>query len=94
MLLGIIIGFVVGTVTGVFVMCVVSAGRENERLAETYKPTELTGKWLEHYDVYDNEVVFKCSKCGAVYDLLEGTPEDNSYNYCPTCGAYMVTDEE
>jgi hypothetical protein len=37
MLIGIIIGFIAGTATGIFTMCIVSAGRENERLAEQYR---------------------------------------------------------
>lgn len=37
MFIGIIIGFIAGTATGIFTMCNVSAGRENERLAEQYR---------------------------------------------------------
>ena len=44
------------------------------------------GKW-ETFDCDKNS--YKCSACGDVQYLVEGTPKDNNYNYCPTCGAKM-----
>ena len=41
------------------------------------------GTWLEHYDC------FSCSCCHEEFDILEGTPKDNDYNFCPNCGADM-----
>lgn len=103
MLLGIIIGFVAGTVTGVFTMGVVSAGRENERLAETYKPDDELpdnhrdeGEWIFTEEDEEESIIlktpyFKCSCCGGTI-LAEDVgynPYDFSYHFCPMCGAHM-----
>ena len=31
--------------------------------------------------------VYNCSYCDGDFLILEGTPDDNSINYCPHCGA-------
>ena len=36
MIIGIIIGFVAGTFAGKYMMCLISAGHENERLSDQY----------------------------------------------------------
>ena len=35
------------------------------------------------------DVYYDCSVCGESFCLIEGTPTDNLYNYCPNCGAKM-----
>ena len=30
-----------------------------------------------------------CDQCGEPFVLLEGTPQENRYNFCPNCGADM-----
>lgn len=45
-----------------------------------------TGKWIEHDD-FDNS--WECSVCNEVVDIIEGTPMDNEYRFCPWCGAKM-----
>ena len=39
--------------------------------------------------------LYKCSNCGEEFQLMDGTPNDNDYDYCPHCGAKMdeVKDE-
>lgn len=32
--------------------------------------------------------------CGEDFCLLEGTPTENSYNYCPNCGGAIQEDGE
>ena len=46
------------------------------------------GKWVERYD-FDNDFYYDCSACGESFCLIEGTPEENFYSYCPNCGARM-----
>lgn len=33
--------------------------------------------------------VYTCSKCRENYVLVEGTPKENLWHYCPNCGAKM-----
>ena len=32
---------------------------------------------------------YKCSACGEIQMIIDGTPKDNYWNYCPHCGAKM-----
>ena len=50
---------------------------------------DKTGRWIEE-DMFDGDVAYRCSKCNELFCLLEGTPWDNEYNFCPNCGARMV----
>jgi len=43
------------------------------------------GEWVE----FDGEGTYQCTYCGEPFILLEGTPRDNEYNFCPKCGAYL-----
>lgn len=49
---------------------------------------QKTGRWIEK-DGYDGDTYYDCSECGESFCLIEGTPTDNLYNYCPNCGAKM-----
>ena len=37
--------------------------------------------------------VYTCSKCRESYVLVEGTPKENLWHYCPNCGAQMHEDD-
>lgn len=58
---------------------------ENEVLNRT-KPN--TGKWIEVED-YVGDIHYQCDRCGNEFTLIDGTPKDNNYHYCPNCGAKM-----
>ena len=45
------------------------------------------GRWGDVSDYYDT--IYRCSACSEEFTLIEGTPQDNLYNYCPHCGAKM-----
>lgn len=49
------------------------------------QPKQKTGRWIYMKDCED----WFCSNCKDIFMLLEGTPKDNDYNYCPNCGAKM-----
>ena len=50
------------------------------------------GKWRRYDD--PNANAWECSKCGEVWQLMEGTPEENHMNYCHNCGAKMSMEDE
>ncbi len=46
------------------------------------------GEWFEVELGWD-DVHYDCSVCGESFCLIDGTPTDNMYNFCPNCGADM-----
>lgn len=32
---------------------------------------------------------YKCSSCGGIQILIDGTPKENGWEFCPHCGAKM-----
>lgn len=46
------------------------------------------GRWIEQEDGF-GDTYYDCSCCGESFCLIEGTPTDNMYNFCPNCGARM-----
>lgn len=53
---------------------------------------EKVGRWIEKED-WNGDTYYDCSVCGESFSLIEGTPTDNLYNYCPSCGAKMGVEE-
>ena len=51
-----------------------------------YRPK---GEWFKLYPDNDDINTYECGCCGMEFDLNDGTPEDNMFNFCPTCGAKM-----
>lgn len=49
---------------------------------------ERSGEWIT-LEGYDSDEIYQCSECKAEYVLIDGTPKDNDYFYCPHCGARM-----
>lgn len=47
-----------------------------------------TGRWIEQDDGWDG-TYYECSECKEAFTLIDGTPSDNLYNFCPNCGADM-----
>lgn len=51
------------------------------------------GEWVEVED-YNGDIHYQCDQCKEEYVLIDGTPQDNGYNFCPNCGARMEADHE
>lgn len=47
------------------------------------------GRWEDSIDEWFGTDVYTCSKCRESYVLVEGTPKQNLWHYCPQCGAMM-----
>ena len=47
------------------------------------------GMWEDSTDEWFGTDVYTCSKCRESYVLLEGTPKENLWHYCPNCGCRM-----
>lgn len=47
------------------------------------------GWWEDSIDEWFGTDVYTCSKCRESYVLVEGTPKQNLWHYCPNCGAKM-----
>ena len=47
------------------------------------------GRWEDSTDEWLGTDVYTCSKCRESYVLVEGTPKENLWHYCPNCGADM-----
>lgn len=52
-----------------------------------------TGRWIERDDGWGG-MYYECSVCQEAFTLIDGTPSDNLYNFCPYCGADMRGEEE
>lgn len=53
---------------------------------------EKTGHWIME-DMFDGDVAYyRCSECNELFWIESGTPKDNEYNFCPNCGARMVSE--
>lgn len=48
------------------------------------------GKWIEREDP-NGDIYYDCSECGESFVLIEGTPSENLYNYCPNCGSRRLS---
>jgi DNA-directed RNA polymerase subunit RPC12/RpoP len=46
------------------------------------------GRW-EEIDDLDFDTLYRCSVCGEEFYLIDGTPRENQYYYCPCCGSKM-----
>ena len=51
------------------------------------------GRWEYSTDEWFGTDVYTCSKCRESYVLVEGTPKENLWHYCPNCGAQMHEDD-
>lgn len=67
--------------------------KKHDAYMDSVRPQEQTGHWIEK-DGFDGDVYYDCSECGESWTTIDGTPWDNEWNYCPSCGARMVEPQE
>mgnify|MGYP003291506310 CR=1 FL=1 len=46
------------------------------------------GEWIECKDL-NGDTYYDCSVCGESFCLIDGSPTDNLFKFCPNCGAKM-----
>lgn len=71
----------------------------NEEFSDEYKEMcrmsinalekQIQKNWIAEY-MGDGDFAWKCPICKDMFMLLDGTPQDNNYNYCPNCGQSMA----
>ena len=48
-------------------------------------------KWINYEDVIgEGSNTYECPYCDFILQLMEGTPEENLFNYCPRCGKRLI----
>lgn len=69
---------------------------DEAKKAPTIDPESLrpTAHWENGDDYYGDDIIWFCSACKNNIVLYGGTPEEYSYEYCPSCGARMVNEDE
>lgn len=51
--------------------------------------------WIPSEDeTGDGSNTYKCSACGETQMLIDGTPEDNGWIFCPHCGERLIREDE
>lgn len=53
------------------------------------EPERKKGRWKD----FDCGNSYKCTACGQIWTLNDGTPVENNMNYCPKCGADMKDEQ-
>ena len=59
-------------------------------IAERYEH-DADGDWLLYEDEDTN--AWECSECHEVVQLMDGSPFENGWHYCPYCGLRMEKEE-
>ena len=66
----------------------------NEELTLKMKPV-IHAHWIPcENETGEGSNTYKCSACGEIQMLIDGTPKENGWKYCPHCGAKMDKVEE
>ena len=65
--------------------------RLTEAISE--QPDRKKGRWKQ-WEEYGFEETYECTVCRTPFVLIDGTPMDNEYYFCPHCGACMTEERE
>ena len=45
--------------------------------------------WEQPSYFYEENGIYRCSNCKEEFVLIDGSPKENGYEYCPHCGCKM-----
>lgn len=68
--------------------------RETSDAPAAHAVPVVHGRREDSIDEWFGTNVYTCSKCRESYVLVEGTPKQNLWHYCPQCGARMDGDSD
>ena len=68
---------------------VTSCDKEPLEMAIQSLKKQIPRNWIAEY-LWDGDFAWKCPCCDELFVLMDGTPQDNEYNYCPNCGQAMA----
>lgn len=70
----------------------IEQAQQRKLIIENYVPEILKAlekqepkKWLLNFDI-NGDSIYRCENCKEDFVLIDGTPKDNNYNFCPCCG--------
>lgn len=75
-----------------FRMAAIGAANELRKMPSMCFAPVRHGHWIVIDDL-DFDTLYRCSVCGEEFYLIDGTPRENQYYYCPNCGARMDGDD-
>ena len=65
-------------------------GATKDATSDTIQPEPQEGHWIPH-ESPDGDEQYECSRCGVLWEFVDGTPEDNEAYFCPKCGKKLIT---
>lgn len=72
-----------------------ATGKDSGSREEGYRdpscPLVITERCVWHQD---EDGIWRCSNCDCTWVCYEGTPKENSMNYCPQCGGEIASFSE
>ena len=76
-------------------MCEAERVRVHVRWMEKTDASKAMPRWIPVEDeTGEGSNTYKCPVCGEVQQLMDGTPEENGWYYCPHCGMRLVHKEK
>lgn len=64
-------------------------------LLPSAQPERKKGEWIFcENETGEGSNTYKCSACGEIQMLIDGTPKENGWAYCPKCGSKMDEEED
>lgn len=65
-----------------------------DKIVNSFKELEELERKHGRWEDFDCDNSYRCTACGEIWTLNDGTPKENNMNYCPKCGAYMEGKQE
>ena len=66
------------------------ASGESAKISRIVAEPVEHGRWIPcESETGEGSNTYKCSACGEIQMIIDGTPKENGWKYCPYCGARM-----